>query len=196
SDLVALGTGRMVGPPGNRREASEEYRPEKNLDLAEFFLSLGSRTEFWEMHHSAGNHLNNHWCRVPPPDVWKQNGKPRYADVKFDRERYVADDGSRTVARAVHLLPKADGQPSTVNDPSDIDAGYSGEIRFPWSGLGLPADRRRAGGSYRLAGLELQILAAALNGNGGEPRYYSSGELPSQMFHFSASRWPHYRLKP
>jgi hypothetical protein len=169
--------------------------PEKNLDLAEFFISLGSQTEFWEMHHSAGNYLNNHWCVVPPPATWQTSGKPQYSDVKFDRERYVADDGTLRVSRAVHLLPKADGKPSTINDSSDIDAGYTGEIRFPWSGLGILADRRQKDGGYRLTGMEIQVLAAALNGNGGDARYWSSGELPKQMFHFSASRWPRYRLK-
>ena len=195
NDLVAIGTGKQVGPPGNRREASEEYLPEKNLDLVEFFISPGSQTEFWEMHHSAGNDLNNHWCKVPPPSAWQKNGKPQYADVIFDRERYVGDEGQFTVSRAVHLLPKADGKPSTVNDSSDIDAGFTGEIRFPWSGLGVPADRRTKDGGYRTAGMDLQILAAVLNGNGGEARYWSSGELPKQMFHFSASRWPRYQLK-
>jgi hypothetical protein len=104
----------------------------------------------------------------------------------------VPDDGKFTVQRAVHLLPKADGQPSTVNDSTDVDSGYSGEICFPWSGLGLPAERRRQDGTYRLSGLELRVLAAALNGNGGEPHYWSSGELPNQMFHFSTSRWPRF----
>ena len=136
SDLVAIGTGREVGPPGNRREASEEYRPEKNLDLAEFFLSLGSRTEFWEMHHSAGNHLNNHWCRVPPPEVWKQNGKPKYADVTFDRERYVPDDGSRTVARGA-MEDAASGTKAAIeaigSTPLELALGLAKSLlSAPW----------------------------------------------------------------
>ena len=192
TDLVAIGAGRRVGPPGNEREASEEYLPEKNLDLAEFFISLAGATEFWEMHHSAGNHLNNHWCQVPSTGELRKKAKPQYGDVKFDRGRYVPDDGKLTVCQAAYLLPKTDGRPSTVNDPSDVDAGYSGEIRLPWSGLGLPAKRRRQDGTYRLSGLELRVLAAVLNGNGGQPQYWSSGELPKQMFHFSANRWPRY----
>jgi dienelactone hydrolase len=193
TDLVAIGTGRRVGPAGNEREASEEYLPEKNLDLAEFFISQGSATEFWEMHHSAGNHLNNHWCQVPTTGELRKKAKAQNGDVKFDRARFVPDDGKLTVACSVYLLPKDDGRPSTVNDSADEDAGYSGEIRFPWSGLGLPPERRRQDGSYRLSGLEVRVLAAALNGNGGQPQYWSSGELPKQMFHFSAARWPRYR---
>jgi hypothetical protein len=65
-------------------------------------------------------------------------------------------------------------------------------MRFPWAGLGLPAERRQPNGSYHLSGLELQVLAAVLNGNGGEARYWSSAELPKQMFHFSTSRWPRF----
>jgi dienelactone hydrolase len=192
TDLVAIGTGKQVGPPGNRRETRAEYLPEKNLDLVEFFISLGSQSEFWEMHHAASNQLNNNWCVVPPGGELRTKPKLQITDIKFDRDRFVPDDGPFTVARAVHLLPKADGKPSTVNDSSDTDAGYCGEIRFPWSGLGLPADRRQKDGSYRLDGLELQVLCAMLNGNDGDARYWSSGELPKQMFHFSASRWPRY----
>jgi hypothetical protein len=165
---------------------------EKHLDQAEFFISLGSSTEFWEMHHSAGNRLNNHWCRVPPAEERRKKTRPQSGDVTIDRERFVPDEGQHSVARAVHLLPKADGSPSTLNDPADVDFGYSGEIRFPWSGLGLPAERRRQDGTYRLSGLEVRVLAAALNGNGGQPQTWSSGELPKQKFHFSASRWPRY----
>jgi hypothetical protein len=147
------------------------------------------------MHHSAGNHLNNHWCAIPPRSELQKRPKTQLQDIKFDRDRYVPGDNQFTVARAVYLWPKADGKPSTVNDSSDIDAGYTGEIRFPWSGLGIAADRRKKDGGYRLTGMELQVLAAVLNGNDGEARYWSSGELPKQMFHFSMSRWPRYQLK-
>jgi dienelactone hydrolase len=188
TQLVALGTGKEVGPAGNRREAAVEYAPEKHLDLVEFFVSPGgSLTRFWEVHHAAGNQLNTHWCVVPSQQEWRKLVKPAYGDVHFDRERYIDDDGNARVARAVALLPADGGQPSTVNRPDDLDTGYTGEIRLPWVGLGA-GDRKAAPGS------ELRLLAAVLNGNGGQARYWSSSELPSRMFHFSASRWPQYRL--
>ncbi|MDX1944162.1 MAG: alpha/beta hydrolase family protein [Pirellulaceae bacterium] len=193
-DLIVVPTGREAGPPGNRRPTSEEYLPEKRLDLVELFVSLGSREEFWEIHHAAGNQLNNSWCQVPPTETWAAQGKARYGDVKFDRERYVGDDGGATLARAVALLPKADGSPSTINQSDDEDTGFTGEIRLPWRGLGIAEQHRRADGSYDLAGMELPILVADLHGDRGEAVYHSSAELPLQMFHFSVSRWPKYRL--
>ena len=190
-DLVVIGTGHESGPPDDRRPTSEEYLPEKKLDLVELFVSLGSREQFWEIHHTAGNHLNNAWCRVPSA---RRFGPPRGSRgmpiVTFDRQRFIPDDGPFTVARYVALLPKADGRASTINDPSDEDTGFSGEIRLPWGGLGLPAKLRRPDGSYDLVGLELPMLAAALHGDTGQAVYHSSAELPLQMFHFSASRWP------
>ena len=82
-----------------------------------------------------------------------------------------------------------------MNKSDDVDVGYSGEIRLPWAGLGMPAGKRRPDGSYDLKGFELPMLAVVLNGNGGTPVYHSSAAgLPRQMFHFSADRWPRYVL--
>ena len=115
--------------------------------------------------------------------------------MTFHRERFVTDDGASTVARAVQLKARKDGKPSTVNDPSDRDTGYTGEIRLPWAGLGAPSANRRPDGSYALAGTRLPILAASLNGNRGEATYHSSApHLPRLMFHFSVALWPKYVL--
>ena len=195
TNIVALGTGRESGPPGNRRPMSEEYLPEKHLDLVEFFISFGSTQVFWEIHHNASNHLNNLWIELPSAEALAKIPKPSYKDVTFHRDRYVDDDGAFTVARAVRLKPRADGKPSTVNDPSDRDTGFTGEIRLPWAGLGAPASKRRANGGYALGGTRLPMLAAVLNGNGGQAVYHSSApDLPKLMFHFSAALWPKYQL--
>lgn len=195
TNLVAIASGRESGPPGNRRPMSEEYLPEKKLDLVEFFISFGSVRTFWEIHHNAANHLNNLGIELPTAEALAKIPKPSYKDVTFHRERYVDDDGAFTVARAVQLKPRADGRPSTVNDPSDRDTGYAGEIRLPWAGLGAPAERRRADGSYDLKGLRLPLLAAVLNGNTGDAVYHSSAPyLPTIMFHFSVALWPRYEL--
>ncbi|MFM8471120.1 MAG: sugar-binding protein, partial [Limisphaerales bacterium] len=195
TNLVALASGRESGPPGNRRMTPEEYLPEKGLDLAEFFISFGSRREFWEIHHDAANHMNNLAIELPTPEALAKIPKPSYKDVTFHRERFVADDGAFTVARAVRLKPRSDGKPSTVNDPSDRDTGYTAEIRLPWAGLGAPAEKRRPDGSFGMAGLRLPILAASLNGNGGQAIYHSSAaSLPKLMFHFSVVHWPNYVL--
>jgi hypothetical protein len=195
TNIVALGTGRESGPPGNRRPMSEEYLPEKNLDLVEFFISFGSARNFWEIHHNASNHLNNLWIELPTPEALAKIAKPSYKDVTFHRERYVGDDGAFTVARAVRMKPRADGRDSTVNDPSDRDTGYTGEIRLPWAGLGAPAERRRAEGGFDMIGLRIPMLAAVLNGDKGEAIYHSSApNLPRLMFHFSVAHWPRYEF--
>lgn len=109
----------------------EEYLPEKHLDLAEFFISFGSVREFWEVHHDAGNHMNNLMIELPSAEALAKIPKPGYKDVTFHRERFVTDDGAFAVARAVQFKPRKDGKPSTVNDPADRDTGYTGEIRLP-----------------------------------------------------------------
>ena len=212
TNLIALASGRESGPPGNRRMVPEEYLPEKHLDLAEFFISFGSVREFWEIHHDSANHLNNLAVELPTAEALAKIPKPSYKDVTFHRQRFVGDDGTFTVARAVQLKARAGGKVgnaakagpgdksatsplSTVNDPADRDTGYTGEIRLPWAGLGAPAAQRRADGSYALAGTRLPILAASLNGNRGEATYHSSApHLPRLMFHFSVAVWPRYQL--
>lgn len=195
TNLVALASGRESGPPGNRRPGSEEYLPEKNLDLVEFFVSFGSAQKFWEIHHNAANHLNTIPVELPSAADLAKLPKPSYKDVTFQRNRFVDDDGAFTVARAVQLRANARGRLSTVNDPSDRDTGYTGEIRLPWAGLGAPAERRRADGSYDLRGVRLPLLAAVLNGDNGQAIYHSSAPyLPALMFHFSVALWPRYEL--
>jgi dienelactone hydrolase len=66
-------------------------------------------------------------------------------------------------------------------------AGLTGEVRIPWAELGMPPDGQ-------MAGLELTLLAVVESGTQAESAVYSTGELPKQPPHFSASRWPKYKL--
>jgi hypothetical protein len=150
------------------------------LASAQFFLSLGRPTEFWEMQHTAGNEFSTHWCVVPPAAELRAKPKVEPADVRRDRQPFVANDGKHSASHAIEQLPN--------------DAGFRGEIRLPWSGLGLPAERKQKGGGFRLSGLEMQVLSAVSCGQGSEARTWSSGELPGQPLHFSASRWPRFLL--
>lgn len=194
TDLVTVGTGRKVGPPDNQRPTSLEYAPEKNLDLAEFFVSFGSVRFFWEVHHTAANHLNNHWCAVPDRDDPILRSPQALGAVLILRNEYIDDEEDARVASAVTLLKRPDGSRSTVGDSRDVDVGYRGEIRLPWRGLGAPKHRRGEHG-WKMAGQELRLLAAALNGNDGEARYFSNAaDLPQQMFHLSAALWPRFVL--
>ena len=195
SSLVALGTGKEDGPPENRRQQSVEYDPKRNLDLVEFFISFGSKRFFWEIHHNAANHLNDIWIEMPTAAELAKIEKPNYKHVGFRRERIVSDEKSFTVRRAVSLLPNADKKSSTINDESDVDTGYTGEIRLPWAGLGAPGKFRKPDGGFDMQGKRLIVLAVVLNGNGGEAKYHSSGEnLPPLMYHFSLRKWPRYEL--
>jgi hypothetical protein len=193
TNLVALGTGRKTGPPKNRRPQSLEYAPEKNLDLAEFFISLGNGQFFWEIHHNAANHLNTLWIEVPSPDQLVKIEKPVYRHVTFHRNHYLPDQGTHTLKRAVQLKKKANNQPSILNLSTDRDTGYTGELRLPWAGLlfNQPPKKVRS----QLKDLKLSLLAVNLNGNRGKAAYYSSGSgIPKLMYHFSSHKWPVYRL--
>ena len=193
TNLVALGTGRKTGPPKNRRPQSLEYAPEKNLDLAEFFISLGNGQFFWEIHHNAANHLNTLWIEIPSSDRLVKIEKPVYRHVTFHRNHYLPDQGTHTLKRAVQLKKKANNQPSILNLSTDRDTGYTGELRLPWAGLlfNQPPKKVRS----QLKDLKLSLLAVNLNGNRGKAAYYSSGSgIPKLMYHFSSHKWPVYRL--
>ena len=193
TDLIARGTGRKTGPPKNRRPQSVEYAPEKNLDLAEFFISLGGSQFFWEIHHNAANHLNTLWIEIPTPAKLAKIEKPAYRHVTFHRNRYLPDQGIHTLQRAVHLKDKSTNQPSTFNQPSDRDSGYSGELRLPWAGLLF--NRSTKNDTPQLKDRTLSLLAVNLNGNKGKATYHSSGtNLPPLMYHFSVTKWPTYKL--
>jgi hypothetical protein len=196
ADLVSLPSGKQGGPAGARWPLPEEYLPEKGLDLAEFFISFRDNTRIWEVHHDSGNLFNTLRAEVPAPEILATIPAPSYRDVTFRRERFVTADGPATVARAVALKPRAAGGPSTPNDPTDEDSGYTGEIRLPWNGLD-PPDRiaRRPDGSRAMAGETLSLLAVSLDGHGNEATYHSSAAwLPDRMFHFSVDLWPRYLL--
>jgi len=189
ANIIALGTGRQIGPADNKRPQALEYAPEKNIDLAEFFITTGSPRFFWEIHHNAANHLNTLWVELPTNAELAKIANPGYRHIKFHRARYLADDGSRTLRRAVQLLPKRDNRPSTTNQPNDADRGYSGELRLPWRGLASHIKK------IPKAGTAFSLLAVNLNGINGQAIYHSSGkQLPKLMYHYSAARWPKFIL--
>lgn len=189
SDIVALGTGRQTGPADNRRPQAVEYAPEKNLDLVEFFIAIDSHRFFWEIHHNAANYLNTLWVQLPSAVELAKLSKPGYRHIRFHRDRHLPDDGSRTLRRAIYLLPKANARPSTPNEPNDRDSGYSGELRLPWRALAShPKIAPKTGET-------LSLLAVNLNGLNGQAIYHSSGkQLPSLMYHYSAAKWPTFIL--
>ncbi len=203
-NLIAAGTGEQEGPPANRREGAVIWADAKKIDVVEFFISFGDERFFWEIHHNAANHFNDVWITVPDP-AWRVSQLSIATwGIIFGHGMWMQDDGPHTLAKAVRLKPRADGQPSTLNDPSDADSGYTAELRLPWLGLGAPEkcrtwaerDKRREPGPWKMAGEQVMILAVVQDGDLAERYHHSSPTLPRDWFHKTAAHWPRYTLAP
>ena len=162
------------------------------VDVVEFFVSFNDPHFFWELHHNALNDFNDVWCVVPDPtwQFYKSSLTPFH--IYFGNDEYIHDQGEHTLAKAVHLKPKADGKPSTVNDSSDTDTGYTAELRLPWLGLGAP---QAAGpGPWKMAGEMLQVLSVVQDGDLPQKYHHSSPiRTPGGFFHTSYDSWPVYK---
>ncbi|MEI8084248.1 MAG: hypothetical protein WCI74_20595, partial [Actinomycetes bacterium] len=170
TNLLAKGTGEMDGPKTNRREGCVIWNS-NGVDCVEFFLSWGTERYLWELHHNAVNQFNDIWCVVHPENDPATRFFGWEYGIRFCRGEYLPDDPPATVAMAVHLKPKADGLPSTVNDPTDLDTGYTAEVRIPWLATGIGYDRAemsppegkskrsvRVPGLWKVEGQELWLL--------------------------------------
>ena len=120
-NLVALGTGEKEGPKDNQREGAVIGHAKEKVDVVEFFISFGDTRFFWEIHHNALNHFNDIWC-VVADEKWpiSKSTRNRFG-IYFGTRDIIEDDADAgaTLKTAVKMKPKADGKPSTVNDPSD-----------------------------------------------------------------------------
>lgn len=206
ANLTARTEGEPQGPQANRRRGCD-IAPE--LDVVEFFLVFDDPNFFWETHHNALNDFGDLLCVVSLPAWRKSRPAQAGADIYFGREEYVQDQDAATLARAVALKPRQDGKPSTINDPSDTDAGYTGELRLPWYGIGAAAaavkmvevEPARDGKpavrvpKWNMDGREISILAISQNGDSAE-RYCTSaaGLAPGAFFHTQTAKYPRYRL--
>ena len=199
-NLVTQGTGKMQGPDDNRREGCELGRGDELYDLTEFFISFGDRHFFWELHHDASNHFNDVWINSFEPD-WPANQGVRWG-IYFASEEFVRDDADKRVAMTVAMKPGADGRPSTVNDASDRDTGYTAEIRLPWGGIGAPMALKSESHIpfvqfdpvWKMAGREIWLMAV-VQMNDGHFRYcHSSPTAPGGWFHKLVDYWPRYTL--
>ncbi|MGD0094017.1 MAG: sugar-binding protein, partial [Planctomycetota bacterium] len=210
-NLVAIGTGEKQGPPGNQREGCEISVEGKKVDVVEFFISLGDESFFWEIHHNAANQFNDIWCTLFPENHPIYNSTLSTWGIHFANEEYLKDEGEYKVAMAVQLKPKADGKPSTINDDSDVDTGYTGEIRIPWAALGAPRDRqtwldpetgkpvsqrkpKSAPGPWKMEGLVVLIMAVVQDGDLKDRYHHSSPTFKGGWFHKGAAEWPRYVL--
>jgi hypothetical protein len=208
-NLVALGTGKKKGPKDNQRETCVIGRDK--ADVVEFFISFGDPNFFWEIHHNAANNFSDIWIVLVDEKAPIAKSSLNRFGIQFLTEEYIHDDtvAGHTLATAVKMKPKADGKPSTVNDPSDEDTGYTGEIRLPWFGLGAPMSAetynqvktenmiKSVHGPWKMAKEQMRILAVVQDGdvkdNAGY--FHSSPTKPGGWFHKGAEHWPLYVLE-
>ena len=187
TNIVARGNGATKGPaPG--REGCAISPP---ADVVEFFIGFSNSNLFWEVHHNASNNFNDILVLVDLP-AWKRNPPAFvYSGIYWAMQEFIKDAGEQKLAVAVQMRPRADGKPSTVNDATDKDAGYTGELRLPWVGIG---------GWKEMTGRELTILAVTETGDLPNPPYKtpyhtSCPTLPTaDFFHKHFAKWPRYKL--
>jgi hypothetical protein len=212
TDLQAQGNGQMQGPADNKREGAEIWLKSRKVDIAEFFITFKDPHFLWELHHNELNQFNDLWITVPDPS-WRVNQQANVPyGIVFSGEEYVNDEGEYKLATAVKLLPKADGKPSTVNDASDVDTGYSAELRIPLWGIGAARSRMTKirvpatvkgeqdtflPGAWKMAGEEIQLFAVYQAANlADNDRYYHSGPTkpPGGWFHQVVPHYPTFKF--
>lgn len=212
-NLLALGSGEQEGPAGNQREAVKIHDPEVKVDVVEFFIGMGVDDFFWELHHNAANQFSDIWCAVvdEKKSPLSQTAMARFG-IHFGTREFLADDPDAgcTFAKAVKLKPKADGKPSTVNDPSDKDTGYVGELRLPWAGLGAylkseswiqlepktpNGPKPRKHGPWKMAGTEIKMFSVIQDGDAKEHYFHPSPHFPGGWFHRGTAHWLRYKFE-
>jgi len=190
ANLQAAGTGAKEGPEGNQREGCDISG---SNDVFEVFVSFNDPVFFWELHQNALNGFNDVWVTVAPSNSPFARSSMAYQGIYWAQNEYLKDQGQATVKTAVSMKPAGSGKLSTVNDASDADTGYSGEMRFPWKSLGAPGDWVRD--AKKIHGQLIAILAAAQNGEDKARYHHSAPDLKiTGFFHLTAPGWPRYLL--
>jgi len=210
-NLIALGTGEDQGPKENRRPGAKIHDQTEKVDVVEFFISFGDPNHFWELHHNALNQFNDVWCTVVDGNPVAKTAIARFG-IHFGNGEYLLDDPDAKVSfkSAVKLKAKADGSPSTINDASDTDTGYTAEIRLPWLGLGAPlaaetyitlepkepnGPKIRYHGPWKMGGQEIMLLSVVQNGDLQDRYHHVSSTLPGGWFHKGTAHWPRFLLE-
>ncbi len=193
TDLVAVDDGRIKGPPDNQRKAAKPWAPEEKVDIAEFMFHVGDDMYLWELHHNSLNHFNEAFLTLFGSDSDLYDTAFNALGYMYQDEITFKDRGDIKFKSAVHMMTDADGNPATPNDASDVDTGYTGEIRIPrfW----VPTERITADDGSRSPSRQMRILSVCLNGNDGYEYHHSSAQRPGAgMFANGVKLFPRYVL--
>lgn len=210
-NLIALSEPGSDGPLDNQRQNCSIWHtdPAVKVDVVEFFISFGNQNFIWEVHHNALNHFNDVLCMVNLPGWDKEKPAIARFDIYFAAREFIQDEGKYKLAVAARLKPKADGLLSTPNDESDTDAGYVGEIRLPWYGVGAPLKtqttivhepkeegqpRTTEPGPWQMAAQEIRLLAVFQDGDIADRYHHSGATFNPGWFHQCVKDYPWYRF--
>ncbi|GMV79203.1 MAG: hypothetical protein AMXMBFR7_03870 [Planctomycetota bacterium] len=200
--LVAAGSGKREGPAERPRDGASIWGGKPNPDVVEFFLTLGDRRCFWELHHNALNQFNDVYCVLADDDWVVTKAQRAQFGILFFEDEWLRDQGAHTVRMAIQLKPKADGQPSTVNAPGDEDSGYTGECRIPWGSIDAPKDKFKkppkgqdGEASWHLEGHKLQLLAVVQDSDQKERYFHNAPRSLHPWMHKGIAHWPQFELQ-
>lgn len=200
TNLVALGSGVMDGPEKNRRMGCLNNASNAPVDVVEFLVVFEDRNFFWQLQINASNQINDALCVAELPS-WK---KTRIAftggALYWAWGEHIQDEGERTLTSALSLSPRPDGTLSTVNNASDSDIGYTGELRLPWYGIGAPAVARTSGvggkpGAWKMVNREISILAVVQDGDDPAHSLTTASATTIDFLAQQADRFPRYTLR-
>jgi hypothetical protein len=200
TNLIAKANGATKGPSDNQRPGCEIWDPDnKPVDVVEFFVIADDKSLFWELHHNAANQFNDLLVLAGLP-AWQKN-MPAFAapfGIYWIRNEFLQDEKDRKFACAVAVKPRKDDKPSTVNDSTDEDTGYTAELRVPWYALGTPAaaQGKEAGKPWKMGGREITIMAVSQNGDLKDRYHTSSPDVSSKkpFFHVQTDQFPRYSI--
>jgi len=218
TNLVNVSEGHLDGPSDNQRMVAGIWKDGLDVDIIEFFITFGDQNFFWELHHNALNQLGDvlimrdlsHWKKTKSTiaryGIYFAHGE----DIQDESYKLFTETKNYRLKTAVHLKPKADGNPSTPNDSSDTDTGYTAELRLPLKGLGVPLNKQLTkrhdpieegqrpimeGIGWDMKGLEVSILAVYQNGNIKDRYHHSGPNVPGGWFHNGVAKYPKFIMK-
>jgi len=199
-NLVAAGTGKTEGDEWNKRPGAKIWdAKDQTIDVAEFFVSFNDDPEhFWEIHHNAANQFSDVFV-VSPRKESPYHKSLRWG-IRFVHEAYIHDDGPYKLATAVRLKPRDNPEdrrpvPSSINDPSDVDTGYTAEIRLPFGPIGAPlalCDPDTA--KWKLAGTTIRMQHVIQDADRKHRYHHSSKSFAGGWFHKGFEDWVRLRF--